>query len=127
MGVEIVFNHADYRLMSKRALEGLSEFREVNLFLRGIVPLIGYKSDIVTYERHERFAGESKYPLSGTIPRRNRFKMCIRDSSILENYMLKLTTDFSFASWQDAIEVYMLSLIHILCIKSRFPQNVWWE
>ena len=55
MGVEIVFNHADYRLMSKRALEGLSEFREVNLFLRGIVPLIGYKSDIVTYERHERF------------------------------------------------------------------------
>ena len=63
MGVEIVFNHADYRLMSRRALEGLSEFREVNLFLRGIVPLIGYKSDIVTYERHERFAGESKYPL----------------------------------------------------------------
>ena len=63
MGVEIVFNQADYRLMSKRALEGLSEFREVNLFLRGIVPLIGYKSDIVTYERHERFAGESKYPL----------------------------------------------------------------
>ena len=63
MGVEIVFNHADYRLMSKRALEGLSEFREVNLFLRGIVPLIGYKSDIVTYERHERFAGESKYSL----------------------------------------------------------------
>lgn len=63
MGVEIVFNHADYRLMSKRALEGLAEFREVNLFLRGIVPLIGYKSDIVTYERHERFAGESKYPL----------------------------------------------------------------
>ena len=63
MGVEIVFNHADYRLISKRALEGLSEFREVNLFLRGIVPLIGYKSDIVTYERHERFAGESKYPL----------------------------------------------------------------
>ena len=63
MGAEVVFNHADYRLMSKRALEGLSEFREVNLFLRGIVPLIGYKSDIVTYERHERFAGESKYPL----------------------------------------------------------------
>ena len=63
MGVEIVFNHADYRLMSKRVLDGLSEFHEVNLFLRGIVPLIGYKSDIVTYERHERFAGESKYPL----------------------------------------------------------------
>ena len=63
MGVEIVYNHADYRLMSRRALEGLAQFKEVNLFLRGIVPLIGYKSDIVTYERHERFAGESKYPL----------------------------------------------------------------
>lgn len=63
MGVDIVYNHADYRLMSRRALEGLSQFKEVNLFLRGIVPLIGYQSDVVTYERHERFAGESKYPL----------------------------------------------------------------
>ncbi len=63
MGVEIVYNHADYRLMSRRALEGLAQFKEVNLFLRGIVPLIGYRSDAVTYERHERFAGESKYPL----------------------------------------------------------------
>ena len=63
LGVEIVYNHADYRLMSKRALDALSEFKEVNLFLRGIVPLIGFKSDTVEYERHERFAGESKYPL----------------------------------------------------------------
>ncbi len=63
MGVEIVYNHADYRLMSRRALEGLSEFSEVNLFLRGIVPQIGYKSSTVEYERKERFAGESKYPL----------------------------------------------------------------
>ncbi|MBQ2774296.1 MAG: glycosyltransferase family 2 protein [Clostridia bacterium] len=63
MGVDIVYNHADYRLMSKRALEGLSEFSEVNLFLRGIVPQIGYKSSTVEYERKERFAGESKYPL----------------------------------------------------------------
>ncbi len=63
MGADIVFNHADYRLMSKRALEGLAEFGEVNLFLRGIVPEIGYKSGIVEYERAERFAGESKYPL----------------------------------------------------------------
>lgn len=63
LGAEIVFNHADYRLMSRRALEGLSEYREVNLFLRGIVPLIGYRSDYVYYDRHERFAGESKYPL----------------------------------------------------------------
>lgn len=63
LGVDIVYNHADYRLMSKRALEALGEFEEVNLFLRGIVPLIGYKSDVVLYERNERFAGESKYPL----------------------------------------------------------------
>lgn len=67
LGVDIVFNHADYRLMSKRALEGLSEYREVNLFLRGIVPLIGYRSDYVYYDRHERFAGESKYPLKKMI------------------------------------------------------------
>lgn len=63
MGVEVVFNHADCRLMSKRALEGLSEYKEVNLFLRGIVPQIGYKTDIAYYERNERVAGESKYPL----------------------------------------------------------------
>jgi len=63
LGVDIVDNHADYRLMSKRAVEALAEYREVNLFLRGVVPLIGFKSAIVTYERHERFAGESKYPL----------------------------------------------------------------
>lgn len=63
LGVNIVFNHADYRLMSKRALDGLEEFEERNLFLRGIIPLIGYPSTTVEYERHERFAGESKYPL----------------------------------------------------------------
>ncbi|MCI9272731.1 MAG: glycosyltransferase family 2 protein [Clostridiales bacterium] len=63
LGVDIVYNHADYRLMSKRALNELEDFKEVNLFLRGIVPLIGFQSDVVTYERHERFAGESKYPL----------------------------------------------------------------
>ena len=63
MGVNVVFNHADYRLMSRRALSALSEFSEVNLFLRGLVPLVGYKSDIVYYQRGERFAGESKYPL----------------------------------------------------------------
>ena len=62
LGVDIVFNHADYRLMSRRAVEGLAQFGEVNLFLRGIVPQIGYKWTTVTYERAERFAGESKYP-----------------------------------------------------------------
>ena len=63
LGGDIVNNHADYRLMSKRALDGLAEFGEVNLFLRGIVPMIGYPSTVVYYERAERFAGESKYPL----------------------------------------------------------------
>lgn len=63
MGVDIVYNHADYRLMSKRAIEELENYKEVNLFLRGIVPMIGFKSGIVEYERHERFAGKSKYPL----------------------------------------------------------------
>ena len=63
MGVDVVYNHADSRLMSRRALNDLESFKEVNLFLRGLVPLIGYKSDSVYYERAERFAGESKYPL----------------------------------------------------------------
>ena len=64
MGAEVVFNHADYRLMSARVLEEFARFREVNLFLRGMVPLLGFKSTCVTYERHERMAGESHYPLS---------------------------------------------------------------
>ena len=67
LGVDIVYNHADYRLMGSKALDGLSEYKEVNLFLRGIVPLIGYRSDYVYYERSERFAGESKYPLKKMI------------------------------------------------------------
>ena len=64
MGAEVVYNHADYRLLSSRALEEFSKFKEVNLFLRGMVPLVGFKSTCVTYERHERIAGESHYPLS---------------------------------------------------------------
>lgn len=67
MGVNIVYNHADYRLMSKRAIQELENFKEVNLFLRGIIPMIGFKTDIVEYERSERFAGESKYPLKKMI------------------------------------------------------------
>ena len=64
MGVKILYNHADYRLLSHRACENLLEFREVNLFLRGIVPLVGHKSEVVYYERGARFAGESKYPFA---------------------------------------------------------------
>ena len=63
MGVDIVFNHADYRLISKRVIKDLENFKEVNLFLRGIFPLIGYRTSIVEYERNERVAGKSKYPL----------------------------------------------------------------
>ena len=67
MGVNIVYNHADYRLMSARAIAELDGFKEVNLFLRGIVPMIGFQTDVVEYERNERFAGESKYPLKKMI------------------------------------------------------------
>lgn len=67
LGVDIVFNHADYRLMSRRALEALDEYRESNLFLRALVPEIGYPSTTVEYERNERYAGESKYPLKKMI------------------------------------------------------------
>lgn len=63
MGAETVFNHADYRLVSKEVLEGLAQFKEVNLFLRGMIPMIGYTTATVEYERQERFAGTSKYPL----------------------------------------------------------------
>lgn len=63
MGAETIYNHADYRLMSRRALDALEDFKEVNLFLRGLVPLIGFKSDKVYYDRGSRYAGESKYPL----------------------------------------------------------------
>lgn len=67
MGVEITYNHADYRLMSKRAVDALAQFKEVNLFLRGLVPMVGFKSDTIKYVRNERQAGESKYPLKKMI------------------------------------------------------------
>lgn len=63
MGVDVVFDHADYRLLSRRAIEALQGYEETNLFLRGIIPTLGFKSSKVYYERHERFAGESKYPV----------------------------------------------------------------
>ncbi len=62
LGTEIVCNHSDFRLMSKKSLEGLAEFKEINLFLRGLVPMVGYKSMSIEYKRKERFAGKSKYP-----------------------------------------------------------------
>lgn len=62
LGADIVFNHADYRLISTRVLESFADYKEVNIFLRGMVPLVGFPHDVVTYERHERLAGESHYP-----------------------------------------------------------------
>lgn len=64
MGAEVVYNHSDYRLISSRVLQEFANFKEVNLFLRGMIPLVGFKSTSVYYERHERLAGESHYPLS---------------------------------------------------------------
>lgn len=101
LGAETVFNHADYRLMSRRALEGLSQFREVNLFLRGIVPMIGYRTDVVTYERGERFAGESKYPL------KKMLAFALEGITSLSVKPLRLITGLGFL-------VFLVSLFMIL-------------
>lgn len=86
LGGEVVFNHADYRLMSRRALDALSEYGETNLFLRGIVPMLGYKTAVVEYERGERFAGESKYPL------RKMLSFAMEGVTSLSDRPLKLIT-----------------------------------
>ena len=91
MGADIVYNHADFRLMSRRVLQELANYREVNLFLRGIVPLIGFKSDIVYYERSERFAGESKYPL------KKMLAFAVNGITSFSTKPLKLITALGFA------------------------------
>ena len=101
MGAESVFNHADYRLMSRRALEGLAQFREVNLFLRGIIPMIGYRTDTVEYERGERFAGESKYPL------KKMLAFALEGITSLSVKPLRLITGLGFV-------VFVISLIMIV-------------
>lgn len=90
MKVNIVFNHADYRLMSSRVLDALSQYGEVNLFLRGIIPTIGFSSSIVYYDRKERIAGESKYPLS------KMMSFAWNGITSFSNYPLKLVTIVSF-------------------------------
>ena len=90
MGADVVYNHADFRLMSRRVLQELANFREVNLFLRGMVPLIGFKSCCVYYERHERFAGESKYPL------RKMLSFAINGITSFSTKPLKLITGLGF-------------------------------
>ena len=105
MGANIVFNHADFRLMSKRALEGFSEFKEVNLFLRGIVPMVGYKSDIVTYERAERFAGESKYPL------KKMLAFAFEGITSLSTKPIKLITGIGFVIFAVSIVMVIYNII----------------
>lgn len=105
MGVNTVFNHADYRLMSKRALEGLAEFREVNLFLRGIVPMIGFSTDVVYYERGERFAGESKYPLG------KMFSFAIEGITSLSTKPIRMITFLGFFIFLVSIGILIYSLV----------------
>lgn len=105
MGANTVFNHADYRLMSKRALEGLAEFQEVNLFLRGIVPMIGYSTDVVYYERGERFAGESKYPLGKML------SFAIEGITSLSTKPIRMITFLGFFIFLISIGILIYSLV----------------
>lgn len=105
MGAKTVYNHADYRLLSRRALQALSEFGEVNLFLRGIVPMLGFKSDIVYYERAERFAGESKYPL------KKMLSFAIEGITSLSTKPIKMITELGFFIFFVSIVVFIYSLV----------------
>lgn len=134
-GVQVVFNHADYRLMSRRAIEALREFGEVNIFLRGIVPQLGYPSSIVYYDRAERFAGESKYPLRkmlsfawqgitsfSAVPLRFITTMGVLVSLGAFGFALwaigvKLFSDEAVPGWASTVvPIYLLGGIQLLCI-----------
>lgn len=103
LGVDMVYNHADYRLMSKRAIEELEKFKEVNLFLRGIIPLIGLKTATVEYERNERFAGVSKYPL------RKMISFAIEGITSCSVKPLRIITSFGFT-------VAIISFIYLVYV-----------
>lgn len=105
LGANTVYNHADYRLMSRRALLGLAEFGEVNLFLRGIVPMVGYKSDVVYYERAERFAGESKYPL------KKMLSFAVEGITSLSTKPIKMITGLGGIMFLISIAVLIYSLV----------------
>ena len=105
MGVEIVFNHADCRLMSKLALEGLEQFEEVNLFLRGIVPQIGYQTSVAYYERNERAAGKSKYPL------KKMLKFAMEGITSFSVKPLKMITSIGFLMSIFSFIVLMYALV----------------
>ena len=105
LGANTVYNHADYRLMSRRALQALSEFGEVNLFLRGIVPMVGFNSDVVYYERAERFAGESKYPL------RKMRSFAMEGITSLSTKPIKMITGLGVSIFLVSIIVLIYSLV----------------
>lgn len=105
LGGKTVYNHADFRLMSKRALMALSKFGEVNIFLRGMVPMLGYTSDVVYYERAERFAGESKYPL------KKMFSFAVEGITSLSTGPIKLITSLGVGIFFVSILVLIYSLI----------------
>ncbi len=134
-GVEVVFNHADYRLMSRRSIEALRDFSEVNLFLRGIIPQLGFPSSIVYYDRAERFAGESKYPLGkmlalawqgitsfSTVPLRMitglGFLISLTSFGItLWALFIRLFSDQAVPGWTSTVvPIYLLGGIQLLCI-----------
>lgn len=134
-GVEVVFNHADYRLMSRRTIEALRSFGEVNLFLRGIIPQIGFRSAIVYYDRAERFAGESKYPINkmlalawqgvtsfSTAPLRfiTAFGLLISFGSFfvaIWALFIRLFSDQAVPGWASTVvPIYFLGGIQLLCI-----------
>lgn len=105
MGANTVFNHADYRLMSRRAIDGLAEFGEVNLFLRGIVPMIGFSWDVVYYERGERFAGESKYPFGKMV------SFAVEGITSLSTKPLRMITGLGFFIFLVSIGMLIYSLV----------------
>ncbi len=105
LGAKTVYNHADFRLMSRRALLGLAEFGEVNLFLRGIVPMVGYNTEIVYYERAERFAGESKYPL------KKMLSFAVEGITSLSTKPIKMITGLGIFIFFVSILVLIYSLV----------------
>lgn len=112
MKVNIIYNHADYRLCSKRVLNSLAEFREVNLFIRGIIPTIGFKKDVVYYDRLERFAGESKYPF------RKMAAFAWNGITSFSNYPLRMVTVIGFFIF------FLCLLMLVYALFSMFFDNV---
>ena len=109
MGANVVYNHADYRLMSSRVLKEFSDFREVNIFLRGMVPLVGFKSTCVEYERRERFAGESHYPL------KKMLALAIDGITSLSTKPIRIITVFGFIIAALSFIGILWSVITYLC------------